>query len=530
MGRKRNKKGAKDDVNAAEVAMEKAVRTVQEILRDHSEQEIRATLLQCNLNYNQGASTQLTDSYTTTTSSVLVPNQSAITNGVTRGVPISSTEAAPSLPVPSSSEQWMYLASNMPCPYLCSDVTNGETRTVPISSPEAVPPLSVPSSRALTNVKPNRQDTRMITASGLPMDEPSKQNVTKAPVKADSPLHQKPDATNPVSNSFTESDAARDPQNSAFLRNARQSIATASLLGPRPLTSMADAFGAYPSSKPQNNQQGMNRGQVPSGQYGNMMNSSYWRPNQNESYDMAPFQQRGGGSNSNTLAHHGNMMTSPYTWLEPDDDTSIYQSLDSVFAPYRNRTLPMSTTSTVPSSRGSAYGVGMLSGNAANWRVGYGDVSRNHLPSNSSGTSSIGPSSHRSAFGFDMTSGNGSNSWLGYEDIARTISPSNSSGTSRVPSSHGSDYGRGMSSGNGSNSRLGYEEDISRIHMPSIQGRSPFVWRTVQGEDSLLSNQQEREAYRSLGYERLRAYNASLNQENSTSDPSDQTKQRSGDK
>ncbi|KAG2261866.1 hypothetical protein Bca52824_068945 [Brassica carinata] len=530
MGRKRNKKGAKDDVNAAEVAMEKAVRRVQEILRDHSEQEIRATLLQCNLNHNQGASIQLTDS-STTTSSVLVPNQSAITNGVTKGVPISSTEAAPSLPVPSSSEQWMYLASNMPCPYLCGDVKNGETRTVSISSPEAIPPLPVPSSRALTNLKPNRQDTRMITASGLPMDEPSKQNVTKAPVKSDSPLHQKPDATNPVSNSFTESDAARDPQNSAFLRNARQSIATASLLGPRPLPSMADAFGTYPSSKPHtNNQQAMNsQGQVPSGQYGNMINSPYWRPNQNESYNMAPFQQRGGGSNSNTLAHHGNMMTSPYMWLEPDDDTSIYQSLDSVFAPYRNRTLPMSATSTVPSSHGSAYGVGMLSGNAANSRFGYGDVSRNHLPSNSSGTSSIGSSSNRSAFGFNMTSGNGSNSWLGYEDISGTISPSNSSGTSRVPSSHGSDYGRGMSSGNGSNSRLGYEEDISRIHMPSIQGRSPFVWRSVQGEDSYGSirphNQQQREAY----FERIRADLASsLDQE--YINRRDQTQQRPRDK
>ncbi|XP_056863980.1 uncharacterized protein LOC130511139 [Raphanus sativus] len=171
MGRKRNKKGAKDEGNAAEVAMEKAVQRVQAILREHSEQEIRETLLQCNLNHNvaidrllsqqdasneQGASTQSTDSPTTTSSSVLLPNQSglpnvpvssgeavplssessssAITNDETRSVPISSSEAAPYLPVPST-----------------SDVTNGESRSVPISSTEIVPRLSVSSSRYLSS-------------------------------------------------------------------------------------------------------------------------------------------------------------------------------------------------------------------------------------------------------------------------------------------------------------------------------------------------------------------------------------------
>lgn len=56
---------------------------------------------------------------------------------------------------------------------------------------------------------------------------PPKQNVTKAPLKADdSPL--KPDATNnPISNSSTESGAARNPQHSAFpMPTRQQSIAT----------------------------------------------------------------------------------------------------------------------------------------------------------------------------------------------------------------------------------------------------------------------------------------------------------------
>uniref|UniRef100_M4E8B4 CUE domain-containing protein n=1 Tax=Brassica campestris TaxID=3711 RepID=M4E8B4_BRACM len=487
---KASKKRAKDvanDVNAAEVAMAKAVQSLQEIFREHSEQEIRAALLECNMNQNfaidrllsqqersneQGASTQLPDS-STTSSTVLVPSQSDVTNGETRSVPTSSNEAAPSLPVPSS----------------ISDVGE-ETRTVPISSSEAVPPLSVPSSRPLLpNVKPKRQESRIISATGPPMAEvlrglhvPPKQNVTKAPLKADdSPL--KPDATNnPISNSSTESGAARNPQHSAFpMPTRQQSIAT-------------DAFGNYPISEPHiNNQQAMNRynslgHEVPIEQYGNVMNSPYfWRQAQNERYNVpssAPFQQRGGGSNINTLAHRGSMMESPYTWLEPND-TSIYESLNSVFAPYRNSTLPLSATSSVPTYHDSAYGGGMLSG--SNSRFGYEDVSRNHFPSNSSG------------------------------------------GTSTGPSSHGSDYyGRGMSSGNGSNSRLGYE-DVSTIHMPSIQGRIPFEWR-VQGEDSYSPippprSQQEREAY----FERIGAdlLASSLDQEYNRRD---QTQQRPRDK
>ncbi|CAN6909841.1 unnamed protein product [Brassica oleracea] len=484
---KASKKRAKDvanDVNAAEVAMAKAVQRLQEIFREHSEQEIRAALLECNMNQNfaidrllsqqersneQGASTQLPDSSSSSLVPI-VPSQSDLTNGETRSVPTSSNEAAPSLPVPSS-----------------SDV--GETRTVPISSSEAVPPLSVPSSRPLLpNVKPKRQETRMISAIGPPMAEvlrglhaPPKQNVTKAPLKADSPL--KPDATNnPIFNSSTKSGATRNPQHSAFPMATMTSMST-------------DGFGTYPISEPHiNNQQAMNRynslGQVPLEQYGNVMNSPYlWRQAQNERYNMpssAPFQQRGGGSNINTLAHHGHMMmSSPHTWPE-QDGTSIYESLNSVFAPYRNSTLPLSATSSVPTYHDSAYGGGMLSGNS---RFGYEDVSRNHLPSNSSG------------------------------------------GTSTIPSSHGSDYyGRDMSSGNGSNSRLGYE-DVSRIHMPSIQGRSLFEWR-VQGEDSYRANpprsQQEREAY----FERIGAdlLASSLDQEYNTRVPSDQTQQRPRDK
>ncbi|KAG5395172.1 hypothetical protein IGI04_025135 [Brassica rapa subsp. trilocularis] len=538
---KASKKRAKDvanDVNAAEVAMAKAVQSLQEIFREHSEQEIRAALLECNMNQNfaidrllsqqersneQGASTQLPDS-STTSSTVLVPSQSDVTNGETRSVPTSSNEAAPSLPVPSSisdvgeETRTVPISSSEAVPPLSvpssSDVTNGETRSVPIRSNEAapsfpvpsssavtngesrsvpitlIPPLSVPSSRPLLpNVKPKRQESRIISATGPPMAEvlrglhvPPKQNVTKAPLKADdSPL--KPDATNnPISNSSTESGAARNPQHSAFpMPTRQQSIAT-------------DAFGNYPISEPHiNNQQAMNRynslgHEVPIEQYGNVMNSPYfWRQAQNERYNVpssAPFQQRGGGSNSNTLAHHGSMMGSPYTWLEPND-TSIYESLNSVFAPYRNSTLPLSATSSVPTYHDSAYGGGMLSG--SNSRFGYEDVSRNHFPSNSSG------------------------------------------GTSTGPSSHGSDYyGRGMSSGNGSNSRLGYE-DVSRIHMPSVQGRIPFEW-PVQGEDSYRSippprSQQEREAY----FERIGAdfLASSLDQEYNRRD---QTQQRPRDK
>ncbi|CAN7079065.1 unnamed protein product [Brassica oleracea var. botrytis] len=578
---KASKKRAKDvanDVNAAEVAMAKAVQRLQEIFREHSEQEIRAALLECNMNQNfaidrllsqqersseQGASTQLPDSSTSTSSILvpIVPSQSDLTNGETRSVPTSSNEAAPSLPVPSSisdvgETRTVPISSSEAVPPLSvptsSAITNGETRSVPISSNEAAPflpvpsssaitngearsvpitsnpPLSVPSSRPLlTNVKPKRQETRMISAIGPPMAEvlrglhaPPKQNVTKAPLKADSPL--KPDATNnPIFNSSTKSGATRNPQHSAFPMATMTSMST-------------DAFGTYPISEPHiNNQQAMNRynslGQVPLEQYGNVMNSPYlWRQAQNERYNMpssAPFQQRGGGSNINTLAHHGHMMmSSPHTWPE-QDGTSIYESLNSVFAPYRNSTLPLSATSSVPTYHDSAYGGGMLSGNS---RFGYEDVSRNHLPSNSSGGTSTSPSSHGTDYGFDMTSGNAANSRLGYEDISRPILPSR---TSRVPSSHGSDYyGRDMSSGDGSNSRLGYE-DVSRIHMPSIQGRSLFEWR-VKGEDSYRANpprsQQEREAY----FERIGAdlLASSLDQEYNTRVPSDQTQQRPRDK
>ncbi|KAG2261867.1 hypothetical protein Bca52824_068946 [Brassica carinata] len=497
MGKSRaSKKRAKDDVNAAaEVAIAKAVQRMQEIFSEHSEQEISAMLLECNMNQHfavhrllskqdtsneQGASTHLTDSSTTTTttSSVLVPNQSdlpnvpvssgeavplssepsssAITNGETRGVPISTNEAVPSLSVPSSSDvtngetRSLPISSGEAVPPLSvpssSDITNGETRSETISSSAAAPSLPVPSTRAPTNVKIKRQVSRMISAS-----DPSWADVFRG-------LHKKPDATNRSSNSLTEeSDAARrepNPQHSAFPVNQsmdrrQQSTVTASLLGPRPPTSMADVDSFFSS---------------------------------------AGFQKRS-GSNSYTLAHDGSMMNLHYTWLEPDD-TSIYQSLDSVFAPYRNSTLPLSATSTVPSSHGSAYDFGNAansSGNAANSRLWSGSIPRVHLPSDSSGgASSIDPSWHV----------------------------------------------------NGSNSRLGYGDDLPPVH---LQGsRSSNEW-TVQSEESYfipshwrlpgyIPSQQEREAYRSLGYERLRAYNASLNQENSTSDPSDQTKQRPGDK
>lgn len=84
----------------------------------------------------------------------------------------------------------------------------------------------------LPNVKPKRQETRMISAIGPPMAEvlrglhaPPKQNVTKAPLKADSPL--KPDATNnPIFNSSTKSGATRNPQHSAFPMATMTSMST----------------------------------------------------------------------------------------------------------------------------------------------------------------------------------------------------------------------------------------------------------------------------------------------------------------
>ncbi|XP_056863190.1 uncharacterized protein LOC130510669 [Raphanus sativus] len=187
---------------------------------------------------------------------------------------------------------------------------------------------------------------------------------------------------------------------------------------------------------------------------------------------MAPFQQRGGGSNSSTLAHHGDMLSFPSRWLPHD----ICQSLNSVFAPYRNRTLSLSSTSTVPSSPASAYDFG----NAAN--------SRNHLPS-----SSIGPSSHASAYDFETSSGNAANS----------------SGTSSIgPSSYV----------NGSNSRLGYGDYLPPVH---LQGTSPSVWR-AQGEDSYRSipprGQQEREAY----FERIRTDLASSSLDQTQQRPKDE--------
>ncbi|XP_013594841.1 PREDICTED: flocculation protein FLO11-like [Brassica oleracea var. oleracea] len=167
---KASKKRAKDvanDVNAAEVAMAKAVQRLQEIFREHSEQEIRAALLECNMNQNfaidrllsqqersseQGASTQLPDSSSSSLVPI-VPSQSDLTNGETRSVPTSSNEAAPSLPVPSSRTVPISSSEAVPPLYVpsSSDVTNGVTRSVPISSNEAAPSLPVPSSSAITN-------------------------------------------------------------------------------------------------------------------------------------------------------------------------------------------------------------------------------------------------------------------------------------------------------------------------------------------------------------------------------------------
>ncbi|CAA0407973.1 putative GBF-interacting protein [Arabidopsis thaliana] len=80
---------------------------------------------------------------------------------------------------------------------LNSAISNVETKRVPTSSEEAVPSLSVPSST-------------LVTALGCGTSASSKQSVTKAPVKDDCLLPEKPVAPNPFSNSFNEPAARRD--------------------------------------------------------------------------------------------------------------------------------------------------------------------------------------------------------------------------------------------------------------------------------------------------------------------------------
>ncbi|XP_056863981.1 flocculation protein FLO11 [Raphanus sativus] len=395
--------------------------------------------------------------------SLPVPSTSDVTNSESRSVPISSTETVPPLSLPSS-----------------SDITNGETRSVTISSKAAAPSLSVPSSRAPTNVKTKRQQAyRIISASD--------------PSWAD--LFKTPDATN---RSSTESDAAR-----------RDQLQESALLIPNPPQS-----SAFPVNQPMDTtrQQSTATASSPPG-----LRPTISMADLNSFFSSAGFQQRS-GSNSYTLAHDGDMTNLHYLWRQEqnnvpssealqqrggtNNDTSLYHSLDSVFSQYRNNSLPPSATSS-----------DVTSGTAAN----------------SSGASSIGPSSHASAYSVGMPSGNAA-PWSGSIPRVHLPSSNSSGGTSSI--------GPSSSHVNGSNSRLGYGDYLPPVH---LQGsRSSNEW-TVQSEEIYFipshwrspgyrPSQQEREEYRGIGYERLRAYNASLNQENNTSDPSDQTQQRPRDK
>ncbi|KFK31470.1 hypothetical protein AALP_AA6G116400 [Arabis alpina] len=155
--------------------------------------------------------------------SIYVSSSSDLTDGETKIVPISSAEAVPSISVPSS-----------------SDLTNGETKIVPISSAEAIPLISVPSSRyqsawnrgtsgqrsssrKVVRSSP-RRPARLISADSgqrtmaevLKMSLGlSKESITKAP-----PLHEKSDVPNPFSNSLNECAATRDQlQESASVSN-----------------------------------------------------------------------------------------------------------------------------------------------------------------------------------------------------------------------------------------------------------------------------------------------------------------------
>ena len=135
---------------------------------------------------------------------------------------------------------------------------------------------------------------------------------------------------------------------------------------------LAQALTTSTDFVPKRNQQAMNphysQRQVPSGQYGNITNSPYSPPNQNESYNMPPsaaaFQQQGGSN----MALNGNMIIFPYGRPEQNDSYNMPQIAASV-APYAYGSVNL-------------FGNGTSSDNVANSRFGYeGGVSRNHLSS-----------------------------------------------------------------------------------------------------------------------------------------------------
>nr|VDC60221.1 unnamed protein product [Brassica rapa] len=185
-----------------------------------------------------------------------------------------------------------------------------------------------------------------------------------------------------------------DPRYSASSLNhpmpTRDSITTtASSHGRRSSVSMTKALTTSTDFVPKRNQQAMNphysQRQVPSGQYGNITNSPYSPPNQNESYNMPPsaaaFQQQGGSN----MALNGNMIIFPYGRPEQNDSYNMPQIAASV-APYAYGSVNL-------------FGNGTSSDNVANSRFGYeGGVSRNHLSSlqqHQSGDSFVGPLSSR---------------------------------------------------------------------------------------------------------------------------------------
>ncbi|KAL0644864.1 hypothetical protein Bca4012_043154 [Brassica carinata] len=182
-----------------------------------------------------------------------------------------------------------------------------------------------------------------------------------------------------------------DPGYSASSLNqpmpTRQSITTtASSHGRRPSVSMTKALITSTEFVPQTQRNPhYSQRQVPSGQYGNITNSPYSPPNQNESYNMPPsgaaFQQQGGSN----MAHNGNVITFPYGLPEQNDSYNMPQYSAVSIAPYAYGSVNLFVTSS--------------DNVAADSRFGYeGGLSRNHFSSlqqHQSGDSFVWPLSPR---------------------------------------------------------------------------------------------------------------------------------------
>ncbi|XP_013713301.1 uncharacterized protein LOC106416974 [Brassica napus] len=323
--------------------------------------------------------------------------------------------------------------------YTKSDLANLEPRNVSVSSGEAVSSLSVPSSDLASKYKlPDDEEvTNPIDYSSSDYDvvryqlsllslenDDSKEyaSLKQCMTKIDSSTsldHPKAEQAHEHASDFTFdirkpviNPAQAPPKPSLQRQNAmhrqrhtseldpgysasslnqpmptRQSITTtASSHGRRPSVSMTKALITSTEFVPQTQRNPhYSQRQVPSGQYGNITNSPYSPPNQNESYNMPPsataFQQQGGSN----MAHNGNVITFPYGLPEQNDSYNMPQYSAVSIAPY---------------AYGSVNLFGTSSDNvAADSRFGYeGGLSRNHFSSlqqHQSGDSFVWPLSPR---------------------------------------------------------------------------------------------------------------------------------------